>query len=54
MKRAKGGSGSNAQQPEQRHSDKDVGGGHAHGTDKGNKGGGEGGGVPPDQRPDHP
>ncbi|WP_433325700.1 hypothetical protein [Spirillospora sp. CA-294931] len=29
-------------------------GGHAHGTDKGDKGGGEGGGVPPDQRPDHP
>lgn len=28
--------------------------GHAHGTDKGNKGGGEGGGTPPDQRPDHP
>ncbi|MGW0706341.1 hypothetical protein ACWD4G_10305 [Streptomyces sp. NPDC002643] len=28
--------------------------GHAHGTDKGDKGGGEGGGVPPDQRPEHP
>ncbi|WUI04040.1 hypothetical protein OHR68_20340 [Spirillospora sp. NBC_00431] len=28
--------------------------GHAHGTDKGNKGGGEGGGTPPDQRPPHP
>ncbi|MFM9372605.1 hypothetical protein [Streptomyces sp. Da 82-17] len=27
---------------------------HAHGTDKGRKGGGEGGGVPPDQQPDHP
>ncbi|MGW7053969.1 hypothetical protein [Streptomyces sp. NPDC054887] len=27
---------------------------HAHGTDKGNKGGGEGGGTPPDQRADHP
>ncbi|WP_156723551.1 hypothetical protein [Streptomyces apocyni] len=27
---------------------------HEHGTDKGRKGGGEGGGVPPDQRPDHP
>ncbi|WP_028813373.1 hypothetical protein [Streptomyces flavidovirens] len=26
----------------------------AHGTDKGNKGGGEGGGTPPDQQPDHP
>lgn len=25
-----------------------------HGTDKGNKGGGEGGATPPDQRPDHP
>lgn len=25
-----------------------------HGTDKGNKGGGEGGGVPPDQRPPYP
>lgn len=28
--------------------------GHAHGTDKGRKGGGKGGGVPPDQQPDHP
>ncbi|MEV5831341.1 hypothetical protein DMH08_11890 [Actinomadura sp. WAC 06369] len=28
--------------------------GHAHGTDKGSKGGGEGGGTPPDQRPPHP
>ncbi|MFJ4438931.1 hypothetical protein [Streptomyces sp. NPDC088923] len=26
----------------------------AHGTDKGAKGGGEGGGTPPSQRPDHP
>ncbi|MEV6114542.1 ANTAR domain-containing protein [Streptomyces sp. NPDC052109] len=26
----------------------------AHGSDKGEKGGGEGGGVPPAQRPDHP
>ncbi|MFD6286521.1 hypothetical protein [Streptomyces sp. NPDC060205] len=25
-----------------------------HGTDKGKKGGGEGGGVPPAQQPDHP
>ncbi|MEU6277322.1 hypothetical protein ABZ871_33720 [Streptomyces populi] len=30
------------------------GGGHTHGTDKGDRGGGEGGGVPPDQRSDHP
>lgn len=29
-------------------------GGHPHGTDKGAKGGGEGGGVPPAQQPDHP
>ncbi|MCC9705353.1 hypothetical protein E4N62_08835 [Streptomyces sp. MNU76] len=29
-------------------------GGHAHGTDKGDKGGGKGGGVPPGQQPDHP
>lgn len=29
-------------------------GGHAHGTDKGNRGGGRGGGVPPEQQPDHP
>ncbi|MFE0733777.1 hypothetical protein [Streptomyces sp. NPDC058855] len=28
--------------------------GRAHGTDRGDKGGGEGGGVPPDQRPEHP
>ncbi|MFD0850861.1 hypothetical protein ACFQ07_01330 [Actinomadura adrarensis] len=28
--------------------------GHAHGTDKGKKGGGKGGGVPPDQQPPHP
>lgn len=26
----------------------------AHGTDKGEKGGGEGGGTPPEQQPDHP
>ncbi|MFI0741844.1 hypothetical protein ACH4PU_27810 [Streptomyces sp. NPDC021100] len=26
----------------------------AHGTDKGTKGGGRGGGVPPGRRPDHP
>ncbi|MGW5651293.1 hypothetical protein [Streptomyces humi] len=32
----------------------DTDGGHVHGTDKGTKGGGEGGGVPPDQRPEHP
>ncbi|WP_049577499.1 hypothetical protein [Nonomuraea sp. SBT364] len=25
-----------------------------HGTDKGKKGGGKGGGVPPEQRPRHP
>jgi hypothetical protein len=25
-----------------------------HGSDKGEKGGGQGGGVPPAQRPDHP
>ncbi|KAA0942360.1 MULTISPECIES: hypothetical protein [Streptomyces] len=30
------------------------GGTQAHGTDKGNKGGGEGGGTPPDQQPEHP
>ncbi|MFC4062316.1 hypothetical protein ACFOWE_28785 [Planomonospora corallina] len=29
-------------------------GGRAHGTDKGDKGGGEGGGVPPDQQPPWP
>ncbi|MFC8429517.1 hypothetical protein [Streptomyces sp. NPDC057253] len=61
---------SNPQQPEQRRSDKGSGtpqdsaelkaregrarGGHAHGTDKGDKGGGEGGGVPPEQQPHHP
>lgn len=28
--------------------------GHAHGTDKGAKGGGKGGGVPPDQQAEHP
>ncbi|MFD0683521.1 hypothetical protein [Actinomadura fibrosa] len=60
----------NPQQPEMRRSDrtavtdqpapeatdpKGTGGkGHAHGTDKGAKGGGEGGGTPPDQRPPHP
>ncbi|MFC0038825.1 hypothetical protein [Actinomadura rayongensis] len=27
---------------------------HPHGTDKGAKGGGQGGGTPPAQRPDHP
>lgn len=26
----------------------------AHGTDKGDKGGGPGGGTPPEERPDHP
>ncbi|MFF7278102.1 hypothetical protein [Streptomyces griseorubiginosus] len=61
---------SNPQQPEQRRSDKGsatpqrsaelkarearAGGGHAQGTDKGDKGGGEGGDVPPEQRPEHP
>lgn len=61
---------SNPQEPGQRRSDKggatpqDSAGlkarqaktreGHAHGTDKGHKGGGEGGGVPPDQQTDHP
>ncbi|MGW2488234.1 ANTAR domain-containing protein [Streptomyces sp. NPDC001606] len=29
-------------------------GAHPHGTDKGKKGGGEGGGVPPAQQPEHP
>ncbi|MEU3662519.1 hypothetical protein ACWDTR_28930 [Streptomyces sp. NPDC003470] len=29
-------------------------GGRAHGTDRGDKGGGEGGGTPPEQQPDHP
>lgn len=61
---------SNPQQPEQRRSAKGGStpqrsgklkaresqgkGGQAHGTDKGDKGGGEGGGVPPDQRAEHP
>ncbi|WP_328483978.1 hypothetical protein OHS71_38665 [Streptomyces sp. NBC_00377] len=61
---------SNPQQPELRRSDKgastpqdsrelkasqDSGGETcAHGTDRGDKGGGEGGGTPPSQRPDHP
>lgn len=61
---------SNPQQPEQRRSGKGAAtpqnvaelkarqaqarGGEAHGTDKGDKGGGEGGGVPPDQRSEHP
>jgi hypothetical protein len=61
---------SNPQQPEQRRSDKggatpqdsaelkaretDEKAGHAHGTDKGEKGGGEGGGVPPGQQAEHP
>jgi hypothetical protein len=31
-----------------------TGGGHAHGTDKGNKGGGKGGGVPPEQQSPYP
>ncbi|MFI2780476.1 hypothetical protein [Streptomyces sp. ALB3] len=30
------------------------GGKRAHGTDKGHKGGGEGGATPPAQQPDHP
>ncbi|MEV7784595.1 hypothetical protein AB0O72_04230 [Streptomyces sp. NPDC088106] len=34
--------------------DQEGGGGHAHGTDRGNKGGGKGGGTPPEQQPDHP
>jgi len=29
-------------------------GARAHGTDRGDKGGGEGGGTPPAQRPEHP
>ncbi|MEV0253905.1 hypothetical protein AB0H82_06450 [Streptomyces sp. NPDC050732] len=29
-------------------------GAHAHGTDKGGKGGGRGGGTPPEERPNHP
>lgn len=33
---------------------KDTNDARAHGTDKGRKGGGEGGGVPPDQQPEHP
>ncbi|MEU3416638.1 hypothetical protein ABZ760_36320 [Streptomyces sp. NPDC006658] len=60
---------SNPQQPEQRRSDKGggtpqdsgelkagrrAGGVRPHGSDKGGKGGGEGGGVPPAQQPDHP
>lgn len=61
---------SNPQQPEQRRSEKggatpqnvaelkarqtEAKGGRAHGTDKGDKGGGEGGGVPPDQQAEHP
>ncbi|WP_405639207.1 hypothetical protein [Streptomyces sp. NBC_00019] len=61
---------SNPQQPEQRHSEKGGGtpqesgeikareteakGGRAHGTDKGDKEGGRGGGVPPDQQTEHP
>ncbi|MGW0418746.1 hypothetical protein [Streptomyces sp. NPDC003015] len=61
---------SNPQQPEQRRSQKGGGTpqqsgelkagrpetetGRVHGTDKGDKGGGEGGGVPPDQQPEHP
>ncbi|GAB2930208.1 hypothetical protein ACFMQL_02950 [Nonomuraea fastidiosa] len=59
---------SNPQQPELRRSGKSAvntnsaglvrGGkqrsGHPHGTDKGRRGGGKGGGVPPEQRPKHP
>ncbi|MFI8303869.1 hypothetical protein ACIF80_10495 [Streptomyces sp. NPDC085927] len=61
---------SNPQQPEMRRSDKGAStpqdsrelkasqesqhGTPAHGTDRGDKGGGEGGGTPPAQRPDHP
>lgn len=61
---------SSPQQPEQRRSDKggatpqdaaelkarqtEAKGDRAHGTDKGDKGGGEGGGVPPDQQAEHP
>lgn len=61
---------SNPQQPEQRRSQKGGSTpqqsgelkarqtgpeqGRAHGTDKGDKGGGKGGGVPPDQQPEHP
>lgn len=32
----------------------DARGGHAHGTDKGSRGGGEGGAVPSEQQPDRP
>ncbi|MER7838184.1 hypothetical protein ABTY98_20365 [Streptomyces sp. NPDC096040] len=61
---------SDPQQPEQRRSDKggatprdsaelkasqtQAKGGRAHGTDKGDKGGGKSGGVPPDQQTEHP
>ncbi|MEJ8667542.1 hypothetical protein WKI71_00245 [Streptomyces sp. MS1.AVA.1] len=61
---------SNPQQPQQRRSEKGGGTpqesgelkarqaeekrGRAHGTDKGDKGGGEGGGVPPEQQAEHP
>ncbi len=61
---------SNPQQPEQRRSQKggatpqnsaeikaresETKRGRAHGTDKGGKGGGQDGGVPPDQQPEHP
>lgn len=61
---------SNPQQPEQRRSQKggatpqqsgelkarqaEAKGGRAHGTDKGDKGGGEGGGVPPEEQAEHP
>ncbi|WP_225638981.1 hypothetical protein [Streptomyces solaniscabiei] len=60
----------NPQQPELRRSDKGAStpqdsrelkasqeaghSGRAHGTDRGDKGGGEGGGTPPAQQPDHP
>jgi hypothetical protein len=37
-----------------RQPDRVAGGKRAHGTDKGMKGGGEGGATPPDQQPDHP
>ncbi|AVH93904.1 hypothetical protein GCM10010497_13100 [Streptomyces cinereoruber] len=36
----------------QAHRSDERGRGAAHGTDKGEKGGGEGGGTPPDQRPE--
>ncbi|MGW2939416.1 hypothetical protein ACWDA7_48755 [Streptomyces sp. NPDC001156] len=61
---------SNPQQPEQRRSGEGGGtpqssaelkarqtqakGGHPDGMDKGDKGGGRGGGVPPDQQSEHP